>query len=342
VWLNLKLFAVGLYPFDLLWRPLLALALLMALLGASAGAARGIVRGVFLNTLLLVTTIAVVAVVSWPSVRWWWVAIVLAAVTGYLVGPLVPRLTRVLPWAWALSFPVALLLLYGFAPGGGTLRVVQGREWGGFMLTLILTTGLIPSFPIGIALALGRRSKLPAIKYFCIAFIEVIRGAPLIMWLFIASLLLPLLLNTDPNSLPAVLRAYVAITLFSSAYMAENVRGGLQSVPIGQGEAARALGLSGWQTTRLIVLPQALRAVIPAIVGQAIGLFKDTSLVFIVGLIDFFNVANIVANQPESLRVPGGIRMELSLFLAVVYWFFAYRMSIASRQLERELGVGER
>jgi general L-amino acid transport system permease protein len=345
VWVNLKLFAVGLYPFDLVWRPLLALALLMALLGASAGSARdagAIIRGVFVNMLLLVAIITAVALVAWPSVRWWWSAVLVAAVVGYLAGSSLPRLRRVLAWSWALSFPVALLLLYGYPPGGGVLRVVQGREWGGFMLTLILTTGLIPSFPIGIALALGRRSNLPAIKYFCIVVIEVIRGAPLIMWLFIASLLLPLLLNTDPNSLPAVLRAYVAITLFSSAYMAENVRGGLQSVPMGQSEAARALGLSGWQTMRLIVLPQALRAVIPAIVGQAIGLFKDTSLVFIVGLIDFFNVANIVANQPESLRVPGGIRMELSLFLAVIYWFFAYRMSIASRQLERELGVGER
>ena len=163
------------------------------------------------------------------------------------------------------------------------------------------------------------------------------------MWLFIASLLLPLLLNTDANNLPAVLRAYVAVTLFSAAYMAENVRGGLQAVPLGQMEASRALGLSGWQTTRLIVLPQALRAVIPAIVGQAIGLFKDTSLVFIVGLSDFFNVGlNIVANQPESLLIPGGILLEISLFLALVYWFFAFRMSVASRQLEKQLGVGVR
>lgn len=210
------------------------------------------------------------------------------------------------------------------------------------MLTLILFTGIIPSFPLGILLALGRASKLPVIKYTCIGFIEVVRGAPLIMWLFIASLLLPLILNTDANALPAVMRAYVAITLFSAAYMAENVRGGLQAVGKGQGEAARALGLSGFQTTYLIVLPQALRAVLPAIVGQAIGLFKDTSLVFIVGLVDFFRVAELVSVQPASLLVTGGVKLELYLFISAIYFYFAYRMSVASRQLEQELGVGER
>src|SRR5690606_37667556 len=222
------------------------------------------------------------------------------------------------------------------------LPILPSRDWGGFLLTLVLFTGIIPSFPLGVALALCRTSRLPPLKYFCIAFIEIVRGAPLIMWLFIASLLLPLILNVDANSLPAIMRAYVAITLFSAAYMAENVRGGLQAVPRGQVEAARALGLSAWQTTMLIVLPQALRAVIPAIVGQAIGLFKDTSLVFIVGLVDFFRVADLVSVQPQSLLVTGGVKLEVFLFIAVIYFFFAYRMSVASRQLERQLGVGVR
>ena len=302
-----------------------------------------ILTGIFLNIGYVVLGITVLALIFWESVRWLWLLVALATAAGYLLGQARPRLSRILPWAWALSFPIGLLLLYGVRPGEGFLHFIAAREWGGFMLTLILTTGLLPSFPLGIALALGRRSELPAIRYVSIGFIEVVRGAPLIMWLFIASLLLPLLLNTDANNLPAVLRAYVAVTLFSAAYMAENVRGGLQAVPLGQMEASRALGLSGWQTTRLIVLPQALRAVIPAIVGQAIGLFKDTSLVFIVGLSDFFNVGlNIVANQPESLLIPGGILLEISLFLALVYWFFAFRMSVASRQLEKQLGVGVR
>jgi general L-amino acid transport system permease protein len=234
-------------------------------------------------------------------------------------------------------------LVYGLG-GHGPMELVRTVEWGGFLLTVVLAGfGIVVSFPLGIALALGRRSVLPAINYFCIAVIELIRGAPLITWLFIASLMVPLLLNVSPDAIPAISRALVAVTLFSSAYMAENVRGGLQSVPRGQGEAARALGLSGWQMTRLIVLPQALRAVIPAIVGQAIGLFKDTSLVFIVGLFDFFEIGRrVIPSQPESLLYPGGVLLEISLFMAVIYWFFAYRMSIASRQLETELGVGER
>jgi general L-amino acid transport system permease protein len=344
VWVNMRLLAVFRYPTDLLWRPLVVLAVMMLLLGILAGAARQneILRSVFWWVSGFVATIAVVALVAWPSVRVPWAVAGVAPFVGYAVGIARPRLLRAMPWAWALWLVLGFGLLYGFVPGSGLLRITQTRDWGGFLLTMILFTAILPSFPLGIALALGRRSKLPAIKLACIAFIEVVRGAPLIMWLFVASLLLPLFLNTDPNNLPALLRAYVAITLFSAAYMAENVRGGLQAVPRGQTEAAQALGLSSWQTMRLIVLPQALRAVIPAIVGQAIGVFKDTSLVFVVGLIDFYRVTEVIATQPASLLVTGGVKLELYLFISVVYFFFAYRMSVASRQLERQLGVGTR
>ncbi|MBX3144919.1 MAG: amino acid ABC transporter permease [Trueperaceae bacterium] len=344
VWVNMKLFGVYRYPADLLWRPLLIVGTMMMLLGVFAGASgRGsIASNTFFAFQWFAALVAVIAVIFWPSVRILWPMVVALGFLGYGVGRWQPRAVKFLPWAWAAWFAVGILLLSGVTPGTGLLRIVPSRDWGGFLLTLVLFTGIIPSFPIGIALALGRQSKLPAIKYFCIGFIEVVRGAPLIMWLFIASLLLPLILNTDANALPAIMRAYVAITLFSAAYMAENVRGGLQAVPRGQSEAARALGLSGWQTTLLIVLPQALRAVIPAIVGQAIGLFKDTSLVFIVGLVDFFKVADLVSVQPASLLVTGGVKLEVFLFIAVIYFFFAYRMSVASRQLERELGVGVR
>ena len=344
VWRNMKLFGVYRYPTELLWRPLTIIATMMGLLGVMSGASgRGsIVANAFFAFMGLVTLISAVAVIFWPSVRILWPMVLVVGLAGYLLGSGYPRLTRYLTWAWIVWLFGGLALLYGFVPGSGLLRVVPSRDWGGFLLTLVLFTGIIPSFPLGVALALGRSSKLPAIKYFCIGFIEVVRGAPLIMWLFIASLLLPLILDVDANALPAVIRAYVAITLFSAAYMAENVRGGLQAVPRGQGEAARALGLSAWQTTMLIVLPQALRAVIPAIVGQAIGLFKDTSLVFIVGLVDFFRVADLVSVQPQSLLVTGGVKLEVFLFIAIIYFFFAYRMSVASRQLETELGVGER
>lgn len=344
VWANMKLFGVYRYPFDLLWRPLSIAAVMLGLLGIMSGASgRGsIVANAFFAFMALVGVLSVLAILFWPSVRVLWPMVLVAGVLGYLLGRARPRVVRYLTWAWVAWLFGGLLLLYGFVPGSGLLRIVPSRDWGGFLLTLVLFTGIVPSFPIGIALALGRASKMPAIKYFCIGFIEVVRGAPLIMWLFIASLLLPLILDMDANSLPAIMRAYVAITLFSAAYMAENVRGGLQAVPRGQSEAARALGLSGWQTTYLIVLPQALRAVIPAIVGQAIGLFKDTSLVFIVGLVDFFKVADLVSVQPQSLLVTGGVKLEVFLFIAVIYFFFAYRMSVASRQLERELGVGVR
>jgi general L-amino acid transport system permease protein len=323
---------------------LLVLALVMLLLGMTAGAARQdeILRGAFWWVSGFVGVLAIVALLFWPSVRWSWLLAGVVPFLGYLIGGAVPRLLRVLPWLWALSIFVGFSLLYGVPLGSGLWRVAPAREWGGFMLSLILFSAIIPSFPLGIALALGRRSKLPAIKAFCIGFIEVVRGAPLIMWLFMASLLLPLFLNTDPNNLPAIVRAYVMIALFSAAYMAENVRGGLQAVPRGQTEAAQALGLSGWQTTHLIVLPQALRAVIPAIVGQAIGVFKDTSLVFVVGLTDFYRVTEAIATQPESLLITGGVKLELYLFISVVYFFFSYRMSVASRQLEKRLGVGTR
>jgi general L-amino acid transport system permease protein len=344
VWANQRLFAVYRYPADLLWRPMSVLAAMMLLIGIMGGAGRRneILRGLFFSLLAFLAIVTAVALVAWPSVRWLWLGVLVASSVGYAVGRLRPALVRALPWAWAAWLFLGFFLLYGVVPGSGLLRIVPARDWGGFMLTLILFTAIIPSFPLGIALALGRRSRLPAIKYVCIGFIEIVRGAPLIMWLFVASLLLPLFLNTDPNNLPAILRAYVAITLFSAAYMAENVRGGLQAVPRGQTEAAQALGLSGWQTMRLIVLPQALRAVIPAIVGQAIGVFKDTSLVFIIGLSDFFRVTEIVAVQPASLQVTGGVKLELYLYVAVIYFFFAYRMSIASRQLEKQLGVGTR
>ncbi|MEX2536613.1 MAG: amino acid ABC transporter permease [Trueperaceae bacterium] len=346
LWVNLKLFAVFRYPVDLLWRPLVAAGVVLFAFGASSfGAEEGIsriIRGAFWQFFGLVCGLTLVAFIAGWQVAPFYLLAAGLGVLGFLAGRWLPALSQRAGLVWLVSLLAVPVLLYGIPGISGAMQVVPIRVWGGFMLTLVLTTGIVPSFPIGVALALGRRSKLPAIKYVCIGFIELIRGAPLIVWLFIANLMVPFLFNIGPDTVPSLGKAYIALTLFSSAYMAENVRGGLQSVPIGQSEAARALGLSGWQTTQLIVLPQAIRAVIPAIVGQAIGLFKDTSLVFILNLQDFFNVHNIVAQQPASIQVTGGIRLELTLFLAVTYFFFAYRMSVASRQLERLMGVGER
>jgi general L-amino acid transport system permease protein len=220
---------------------------------------------------------------------------------------------------------------------------VSPNNYGGLLLTILLTVvGITFSFPLGLALALGRRSSLPMIRYFSIAYIEMIRGVPLISILFMAMIVLPLFLPQGMPSPANVTRAMVGITLFSAAYLAENVRGGLQSVPKGQYEAADALGLSTWQKLRLIILPQALRAVIPAIVGQFIALFKDTSLVALVGLVDLLGIARSIIQQPEWVNTPGGITREVYAAIAVIYFVFSYGMSWASRQLESQLGVGKR
>lgn len=204
------------------------------------------------------------------------------------------------------------------------------RRWGGLLLTFILTIfGIIVAFPIGVGLALGRRSKLPAIKYGCTAYIELVRGSPFITVLFMMQLMIPLI-NPAFAEIPGTIRALVAVIMFSAAYLAENVRGGLQSLPPGQEEAARALGMANWQIITQITLPQALRAVIPALVGQFIALFKDTSLVAIVGLTDLTGYVNIMAVQAEFI----GTRAEGLLFITIIYFVFSYVMSYVSRLLE--------
>ena len=245
---------------------------------------------------------------------------------------------RWLVFGWLLSFPLTGVLLRGFSRESPFLSLVSEDLWGGVLLTFVLAiVGIVASFPLGVLLALGRRSKLPAIKVICTTYIETIRGVPLISVLFMSQLMLPLFLPPELR-LSTVLRALTGMTLFSAAYTAENVRGGLAAIPIGQYEAARAVGLNEVLVMGLIVLPQALRAVIPAIVGQFISLFKDTSLVVIVGLLDLLGVAKAVTGQQEFI----GLQREVYSFAAVIYFVFCYAMSHASRRLEQALGVGER
>ncbi len=235
-------------------------------------------------------------------------------------------------------FFLSLVLLRGL-PGVPGLQPVSVIYWGGLMLNLLLAVGGITlSLPIGIALALGRRSNLPVVKVLCVFFIEVFRGVPLITLLFMSKVLVPLAFPED-FPLPPLFRAAVVITLFSSAYMAENIRGGLQALHPGQAEAARALGLPGWQTTLLISLPQAIRNVIPAIVGQFIGLFKDTSLVYIIGMLDIVQVGRVFIQGNIEFR---GSARELFVFLALVFWIFTYGMSYISGKVEEHMGVGQR
>jgi general L-amino acid transport system permease protein len=218
---------------------------------------------------------------------------------------------------------------------------VPRDRWGGLLLTAFLAVaGILLSFPLGVLLALGRRSKLPAVRLVCTVYIELIRGVPLITILFMSAFALGFFLPPGSERPSLVTRALVALVLFTAAYVAEIVRGGLQGVPLGQIEAAQAVGLSPLKTTRLIVLPQALRSVIPGLVGQFISLFKDTSLVFIVGLSELLAVAQNITKQPDF--VAQGLFVETLVFAAFVYWAGSYWMSRESQRLETRLGVGFR
>ncbi len=233
-------------------------------------------------------------------------------------------------------FPfIAYGLLYGGVFG---LPVVETALWGGLSLTLIIAlVGIIGSFPLGVLLALGRRSKMPVVSAICTAFIELWRGVPLITVLFMSSVMFPLFLPEGVH-FDKLVRALVGVTLFSSAYMAEVVRGGLQAIPRGQYEGAQSLGLSYWQTMGLIILPQALKIVIPGIVSTFIGLFKDTTLVLIIGLFDFLGIIQSAATDPKWL----GYAVEGYVFAAAVYWIFCFGMSRYSMAVERKLETGHK
>jgi general L-amino acid transport system permease protein len=217
--------------------------------------------------------------------------------------------------------------------GGPGLSVVGTNKWGGLLVTLFLgVTGIALAFPLSILLALGRRSKLPIIKSICVVFIEFIRGVPLITLLFTANVMLPLFLpeGVNPDNL---LRALVAVTLFQAAYMAEAIRGGLQAIPRGQTEAAQSLGLSYWQTTRKIILPQALKIAIPPIVNTCIGLFKDTSLVLIIGLFDLLGIGRAALADMTWTK----LYYEVYVFISLVFFIFCFGMSRYSLYLEKKL-----
>jgi len=252
---------------------------------------------------------------------------------GWIIGSLgrhEKAVRRAAIAGWALVGPAIFVILYG-VQGSRTLPVVPTSVWGGLLLTILLTVvGIAASFPLGVALALGRRSDLPVIKWTCTLFIEVVRGVPLITILFMAKLIVPFFWS-GLSDIDLTVRMMIGLTLFSAAYLAENVRGGLQIVPHGQLEAARALGMNPFLTTSLIVLPQALRAVIPAIVGQFISLFKDTSLVAVVGLFELVGIVDtIVSGQP----IYRPYQREAYIFIAIIYFVISYAMSDVSRRLE--------
>jgi general L-amino acid transport system permease protein len=335
---NLRLFMVGLYPIDQVWRVSVCVLIVSFLLGLSWGVWGGVVRSF---AVALAAGFAALALLPFSlSVRLLLVGNVVLIVVAFLVVHFLPsrRWKRGVLIAWLLSPIVIYILLYGKIWRLQVLPVVGTNAWGGLLLTFVLTiVGILVSMPIGILLALGRRSELPVVRWFSVAFIEVVRGVPLITVLFFAAIMLPLFLPQNMR-VDLLWRIMIGIILFSAAYNAENVRGGLQAVPPGQAEAAKALGMKGWMITTFIVMPQALRVVIPATVSQFISLFKDTSLVGIAGLLELLYIGKTVLAQPAWL----GLQQEVYVFVAIIYFIFSYAMSYASLRLETALGVGQR
>jgi general L-amino acid transport system permease protein len=234
---------------------------------------------------------------------------------------------------WFIGLICMGTLMYGGVFG---MPVVETDQWSGLPLTLMLALfGMVFAYPLGVLLALGRRSKLTGIKSLCVVYIELIRGVPLISLLFMSSVMFPLFLP-EGISIDKVLRAQVAIILFTAAYIAEVVRGGLQAIPKGQYEAADSLGLSYGKTMRLIILPQALKIVIPPSVGILISAFKDTSLVVIIALYDVLKTTQVTLSNPNWM----GFSREAYLFLAILYFICCYAMSNYSRKLEKALHTG--
>jgi general L-amino acid transport system permease protein len=335
------LYAVGQYPRDELWRVGIGLSAVMLMLGMSWGKWGGLLRSISIAAGITFAFFALLPV-QHPalslSMRSYLGLNVLLVLLGNWIGKKQTTKGMYIIIGWALVPFIFVFLLTGIQ-GSEFLPSVATTFWGGLLVTFLLSAGgILLSFPIGVALALGRRSSLPVVKGFSIVFIEMVRGVPLITILFMFSIILAMFLPQD-SRIDRLVRALMGITFFSAAYTAENVRGGLQAVPTGQIEAAKAVGMNNFQTMLFVVLPQALRAVLPAIVGQFIALFKDTTLVVIVGINDLLGIGrSIINSDPEFVQ----LQMEVYVFIAVIYWIFCYLMSLASNRLETALGVSTR
>lgn len=336
---NMGLFMAGTFPSELYARIWVLLAMVCILSGISWGVLGRNVSTLFGRRVLIGIAVVCAFIVLFPPTRpsslklLPMVALVaFFAWLGRQVGRKLPGIGKWVSLAWFASYFVALWLI-----GGGLgLESVSTNDWGGLVLTLLTAvSGIAVCFPLGLILALGRRSTLPIVRGLSTAYIEVVRGVPLVAFLFMGQVMIPLFLPEGARP-DRVLRAVIALALFSAAYLAENVRAGLQAVPRGQQEAAFSLGLNTPMTLGLIILPQALKIAIPAIVGQFISLFQDTTLLAIVGLAELLGIGRSVLANPNYL----GRYAEVYLFLGVIYWFFCYAMSLGSRKVEEKLHTG--
>ncbi len=340
---NIRLMLAGRYPADLTWRLWTAIGVFTVAGGLTWGVLSRNIR-LFNSTsiavigILTALGIGVILAFSVPGGLTLLGMVILLTVTAYGGYAIAQRFIGIAAWltlVWLLAYIIGLVVLQGLLPG---MRTVRLQDLSGFVLTLLTAvTSIVLCFPFGVLLALGRQSDLIIVRWVCIAFIEIIRGLPLITILFMAQVMLPLVLAPGSQPPNRVLRAIAGLTIFAAAYLAENVRGGLQAIPRGQSEAARALGLNGALVTLLIVLPQALKAVIPTIVGQFISLFKDTSLLAIVGLVELLGISQSVLANPQFL----GRHAEVYTFVAIIYWICCYAMALGSRQLEKQLNTDQ-
>lgn len=331
---NFRLFFVGRYPVQSLWRVWITLGIIVALGGISWGifasnAAKLFNRRILIILGLVAVTCFLVAIPGGIPSSLILIGILLllivTALAGKQIGKRFPDLGDWLPLVWLLAFGFNIWFLLN----GNNVRLDRVS---GLMLTIpVAIASIVLCFPFGVLLALGRQSDLPIIRWLSVAYIELVRGVPLITIIFMAQVMLPLVLPPDVR-VDRIIRAVAGFTIYSAAYLAENVRGGLQSIPRGQEEAAKALGLNSVYTLWFIILPQALRTVIPSMVGQFISLFKDTSLLAIVGLTDLLGMSQSIIANPKYL----GRYSEVYLFVAIIYFICCYAMSLASRRLEHK------
>lgn len=330
----------GFYPQHLYWRPVVAFVLLFVALAPVLFDA--IPRKLFWFTAIYPFLMVFLV---WGGSIWFPIAALAGFAIGYVayraletvndLAAMIAAFVAPVIWWLFLAAPVAGFI-GSFIPIG--LESVESKQIGGFMISVIIgVTGIAMSLPIGVVLALGRQSDMFIIKTICVGFIEFIRGVPLITLLFTASLLLNYFLPKGTN-FDIIVRVIIMVTLFSAAYMAETIRGGLAALPKGQYEAADSLGLNYWQAQRLIIMPQALKISIPSIVGIFIGLFKDTTLVVFIGISDMLGFTNLIRATPEW----NGIYWELFIFIGLVFWICCYSMSRYSQYLERKLQTDRR